>query len=1006
MPILAATMSTGINTIARRTRGGFTSSATASGTGSTSAAAISAAQANARAAISFQSAINNRAAIGTLYLSNGTLSTGTSTLIGNAYSDEGRSGESYSYTTTNIESLGNGWRVTVRCTCTYSLSSARTSYERCGSFAVTPDLIKSGTLTISHSNVSSWQVYITAVSAPQFLNSISGAVFQTATLDGTSTSIPLSASLIQAIKSTGVCILNVGRYRDGDVSNYNGTATISGMSLNYELAYVTLTYNANGGTNAPAAETVYASASGYTTTITASVPTKDRYAFRGWATTPTGTAAYQAGDSISLTENTTLYAVWELNTYTVTYAPGANGTGTPQSASQIIGTPITLLGVTFTRLGWTQVGWATTDGGNKDYDLNAVYSANQSITLYPYWGGEIPVEFRSDLLAYQEVPIGTAATPLDGTVKPNGLINHYLWGRSPNGADNWAWLTTLPEDQAIYTPDTTQDGSLYYKVKVTAIRAGHTREITSNVAQVKVVKAQAPTFTSYYYMQDATYNAGDLATPLNASATAPYGTISYQWYKSYKGSQFTPITGETGSIFTPNTRVGGVTQYKAAVTNTVGTSSATVWTGTASITIENVVLALDTQWTQYLQALKGQYKKLARLDFLNPNGSVAFSLDYNELNSRSGAFIQEGSLSVNLQNGARRTATVTLANLDGEYDYNVNKLWFGQQVQLWMGIVLPGGEPFYLSQGVFYIKDPEEVFKPGLKQTTLNLVDKWAYLDGTLFGNLDGTYEIPLNSNIFNAINSILQFDRGNGQKVDATIPVFTGYYNGKTTTLPDGTTVPLTNTPYTYRCDSDNGSYADVILELNTMLAGWIGYDAFGQLRLSPSQDDIVDQNKPIQWEFTPLNSTFLGATYVVKNSEVYNDIIIMGESLSEYGQTAGRATNYDPASDTNANLIGKKTKRYQQSGYYTQDICESLAVFKLKRQSILKKSVTIESTQMFHLVENNLVTIQRTDKPGNPVERHLVTGYTIPIGQTGSMTINATSVQDFPVATITTAQ
>ena len=88
MPILSATMSTGINTIARRTRGGFTSSATASGTGSTSAAAISAAQANARAAISFQSAINNRAAIGTLYLSNGTLSTGTSTLIGNAYSDE------------------------------------------------------------------------------------------------------------------------------------------------------------------------------------------------------------------------------------------------------------------------------------------------------------------------------------------------------------------------------------------------------------------------------------------------------------------------------------------------------------------------------------------------------------------------------------------------------------------------------------------------------------------------------------------------------------------------------------------------------------------------------------------------------------------------------------------------------------------------------------------------------------------------------------------------------
>ena len=247
--------------------------------------------------------------------------------------------------------------------------------------------------------------------------------------------------------------------------------------------------------------------------------------------------------------------------------------------------------------------------------------------------------------------------------------------------------------------------------------------------------------------------------------------------------------------------------------------------------------------------------------------------------------------------------------------------------------------------------------------------------------------------------------DDENGYPVDSAAPIFTGYYNGKTTTLPDGTTVPLTNTPYTYRCDSENGTYADIILELNTMLAGWIGYDSCGQLRLSPSQDDILDQTKPIQWEFTPKNCTFQGATYSVKNSEVYNDIIIIGESLSEYGQIAGRATNYDPRSDTNANIIGLKTKRYSQSGYYTQDICESMAVFKLKRQSVLKKSVTIETTQMFHLQENNLVTIQRTDKPGNPIERHLIMGFTRPIAQDGSMSISACSVMDWPVATITQA-
>ena len=85
MPILSATMQTGINTIGKRTKGGFTSTATATGTGKTLQTATSAAQANAKAAISFQSASSNRGTIGTWQLSNGTNSIGTSTLIGNAY---------------------------------------------------------------------------------------------------------------------------------------------------------------------------------------------------------------------------------------------------------------------------------------------------------------------------------------------------------------------------------------------------------------------------------------------------------------------------------------------------------------------------------------------------------------------------------------------------------------------------------------------------------------------------------------------------------------------------------------------------------------------------------------------------------------------------------------------------------------------------------------------------------------------------------------------------------
>ena len=171
---------------------------------------------------------------------------------------------------------------------------------------------------------------------------------------------------------------------------------------------------------------------------------------------------------------------------------------------------------------------------------------------------------------------------------------------------------------------------------------------------------------------------------------------------------------------------------------------------------ELVHLDERSRWTAYLSALEGPFIKLARLDFLQPDGSLAFSIDNNPKNRRSGAFLQEGELSVNLQSGQRRQATVTLSNLDGEYDFNVNKIWFGQQIRLMEGLILPDGTDYYLPQGVFYVKDPEETFEPGRKTARYNLADKWSSLDGTLFGNLEGIYQINRGENLFTAIASLL----------------------------------------------------------------------------------------------------------------------------------------------------------------------------------------------------------------------------------------------------------
>lgn len=406
------------------------------------------------------------------------------------------------------------------------------------------------------------------------------------------------------------------------------------------------------------------------------------------------------------------------------------------------------------------------------------------------------------------------------------------------------------------------------------------------------------------------------------------------------------------------------------------------------------------KYLDYLQMLRKPFQKLVRLRFLQPDGSTAFMLDNRTDGVRAGALISDGTITHNWQNGRRTSATVTISNIDGEYDYNFNTIWFGQEVALDEGLILSDGKTeFYIQQGVFLIETPTENVQPALRTAQYNLVDKVAALDGSLGGNLDGTYQVPVGTNIFTPIASLLAEDKGNGYPVDRVAPVFTEYYNNKTQALPDGTTASMADSPYTLTIDGTDGTIWSVVSGLAAMVNGWVGYDQTGALRIDPSQDDILDTTKPIEWEFSMEEAQLLGLTYSVKNTEVYNDYIVIGEQLSDYSQPKGRAQIFDSRSPVDINAIGRKTIRVAQAGFGTNQQCRDYAEWMVKRSAVLQRAVTISCTQLMHIQGNTLVTIVRTDKQGNPVERHLIQGFSRPLANSGPMSLTATSVNDFPI-------
>lgn len=505
-------------------------------------------------------------------------------------------------------------------------------------------------------------------------------------------------------------------------------------------------------------------------------------------------------------------------------------------------------------------------------------------------------------------------------------------------------------------------------------------------------------------------------------ASPSEGVTGYELERSVNDGAFSQIYTGTGFFYSDTAASGWNTvQYRVRANSDSGVSS---WVTSPVRSVVDPSAPTTPNFAEeyqaYLAGLEKPFKKIVRLEFLQPDDTVAFALGGVGQNvpvsgRDTRTFLQSGSVSVSLANGSRRKASVMLGNRDGAFDYAVNKLWFGQRVRLLMGMRLPNGEDFYFPMGVFYIENPSVLFSPAEKTTTLNLTDKWAYLDGTLFGNLEAAYSVSSGTNIFSAIDSLIHMDRFTQgstsdvqRMVDPATAVYTTYFNGKTylASRSDGSisaNIAMTDAPYTIT-ENRGSTMGALILKLNEMLAGWIGYDGAGALRLEPSQDDIDDADKPVLFAFTPENSVLLSHSSVSQNTAVYNDVTIAGQGLTNAAVWA-RAINADPASDTNVNLIGRRVFVEEKSDYWNTDQCAALARWTLKRKTVLQKSVTIECGQMFHLIENRLISVKRVDKPGSPVEKHLIQGFTIPIGETGSMSITATSVTDIPDFTITTS-
>ena len=228
------------------------------------------------------------------------------------------------------------------------------------------------------------------------------------------------------------------------------------------------------------------------------------------------------------------------NAWDVTYKPGENGTGNAVTDIKFYNDALTLRGALFTRTGYTQTGWATVDGGEKVYGLDAVYTKNEALTLYPVWNtNQYTITFDTNG--------GSEIAP---------ITQDYGTTITAPAAPTREGYTFIGWDRDIPTTMPAENVTITAKWKVNSYTITFDTAGGSEIASITQDYGTAITVPESPTREGYTFIGWDKAIP--ATMPAENVTITAQWeinqytitFDTAGGSEIAPITQDYGTNIT------------------------------------------------------------------------------------------------------------------------------------------------------------------------------------------------------------------------------------------------------------------------------------------------------------------------------------------------------------------------------------------------------------------------------------------------------------------------
>jgi len=374
-------------------------------------------------------------------------------------------------------------------------------------------------------------------------------------------------------------------------------------------------------------------------------------------------------------------------------------------------------------------------------------------------------------------------------------------------------------------------------------------------------------------------------------------------------------------------------------------------------------------FNDYINALEsGTYTRKVKIELLRSDETVREEITTLISNTN-------GNLSIKRNNGVRRTCSFDIFNLDNKYIPNPENFYIHQKFRLSLCLEIPNKTDFFLPQGVYILDNPSVSSKFSNSLISINGVDKFSLLNGDLNGEIGYVYIINIDTDVSQAIKSVLELSG------DPQPP------------LIDTSLVGL-KTPYTMTYQP-NDTLGKIITDLSQLYACSCFYNENGQLEISKDVDD--DIKSPL-WDFSTNSFVYQGGSNQFNWSDLYTSVRVVGSNIASGVAVSHTVVNSNLLSPTSVQNLGfDRIFFYQTDTISTEQQCIDLSEYILKRKTAVQNSVQINSLGMFHLNSDAIITLTDS-KLGLNKERFLINDINLQLNSNGTLSINAVKSKEIP--------